>query len=476
MSTVALVGRPNVGKSTLFNRLTGRRDALVADRPGLTRDRQYGRADIDGEAVIVIDTGGLLGDLGDVSFLMEDQVQQAVDEADVVIFMVDARDGLTAIDQDIAIDLRRRGASVLLVANKIDGAREDVAMSEFAILGLDTPLLLSAVHGHGMAELRSTLTADLSTQRARAMETGDTESTPDGMRDPISAVGIKVAVIGRPNVGKSTLVNRLLGEERQVVFAEPGTTRDAIFVPFVSGERDYVLIDTAGIRRKGKVSDMVEKFSVIKTLRALDQAQVAMLLVDAREGVVEQDLHLMEYAMDAGTGLVLVVNKWDGLTRYERDMAKATLDRRMNFAPWVPIRFVSALHGTGVGHLMRHVDRVYDAGAFDVQTAQLTRVLTRALVDHPPPLVRGRAIKLRYAHKVGDHPPSVLLHGNQTERLPASYLRYLENRFREAFDLVGMPIKIECRTSTNPFAGKKNVLTRRQKIRRKRIIRHRRGR
>ena len=455
MSVVALVGRPNVGKSTLFNRLTAARDALVLNRPGLTRDRQYGRATLDGRTVTLIDTGGLLGDEGAMSSFVSGQVDVAVAEADLVVFMVDARDGLTAADEEIASDLRKRGVEMLLVANKIDGSVIDAAIAEFSRLGLGQPLLVSAAHGQGLNELRRVL-----------RDCGDDEVSADDLAGP------RVAVIGRPNVGKSTLVNRLIGDERQVVFDEPGTTRDAIQVPFERDGVSYVLIDTAGVRRKGKVTDVLEKFSVVKTLDALEQADVAFVLIDAREGLVDQDLHVMSYAQDAGTGLVLVVNKWDGLSPSDRDAVRMGIDRKMRFAPWVPVTFISALHGTGVGHLFEMIDDIFAAGELDVPTAELTRILEQAITDHPPPSVGGRAIKLRYAHKAGSHPPTIVLHGNRTSSLPASYVRYLENVYRNALSLVGTPVRIELKTGVNPFAGRKNELTRRQRQRRKRVIRH----
>ncbi len=463
MTVVALVGRPNVGKSTLFNRLTGTRDALVANRPGLTRDRRYGRMAIGDRALALIDTGGLLGDEGAMSSVVNAQARAAIAEADLVLLMVDARDGLTATDEQIVSDLRKGGAAMVLVANKIDGVLPEAALGDFARLGLGAPFMISATQGRGMAALRGVLAEYLSAEDAGGQ-----------LADELA--GPKVAAVGRPNVGKSTLVNRLLGDERQVVFDEPGTTRDAIDLPFERDGRSYVLIDTAGVRRRGKVSDFVEKFSVVKTLDALDRADVAFVLIDAREGVVEQDLHLVSYAADAGTGVVLVVNKWDGLTAAERTEVRRGLDRRMVFAPWVPIAFVSALYGSGVGGLMQTVDAVYAAGLLDASPSELTKILTQAVADHPPPSVGGRAIKLRYAHRAGSHPPTIVLHGNRTEALPATYVRYLENVYREALGLVGMPVRIVLRTGENPYAGKRNELTRRQRLHRRRVIRRDRGR
>ena len=463
MTVVALVGRPNVGKSTLFNRLTGTRDALVANRPGLTRDRRYGRMELAERSVALVDTGGLLGDEGAMSAAVNVQARAAIEEADLVLLMVDARDGLTAIDEEIVSDLRKRGVSMLLAANKIDGVAPEAAIGDFSRLGLGAPLTISATQGRGMTALRGALAEGLPDDDAPAPAAS-------------AAPGPRVAVVGRPNVGKSTLVNRLIGDERQVVFDAPGTTRDAIDLPFERDGRPYVLIDTAGVRRRGRVSDFVEKFSVVKALDALDRADVAFVLVDAREGIVEQDLHLVSYAADAGTGLVLVVNKWDGLSAAERADVRKGLDRRMVFAPWAPIVFVSALHGSGVGGLVRIVDEVYAAGRLETSPSELTDILERAVADHAPPSVGGRPIKLRYAHRAGSHPPTIVLHGNRTAALPASYVRYLENVYREALGLVGMPVRIALRTGENPYAGKRNELTRRQRLHRKRVIRRGRGR
>jgi len=460
---IALVGRPNVGKSTLFNRMTQRRDALVADAPGLTRDRRYGIAQFGDRRCTLIDTGGLFDETA-VGSLMARQAAIAIDEADLVLFVVDARVGLTPVDLDIADQLRRAGRSVVLVVNKIDGAAADVADAEFSRLGFACQAQVSAAHGRGMAALQTTVVAALPAPVEEPIAT----VTADGRR-------MRVAVIGRPNVGKSTLINRWLGEERQVVFDAPGTTRDAIEIPFDHDVGRFTLIDTAGVRRKGKVEDVVEKFSVVKALGAIDSADVAVLVLDAAEGLVEQDLHLVGYAIERGCGLVIAVNKWDGLPREQRDAVKSELDRRLDFAPWAPIHRISALHGTGVRGLLEEVRRVYVAGRFDVSTSFLARVLTEAVVAHPPPAVRGRRIKLRYAHKVGGHPPTIVVHGNQTESVPESYTRYLENRFRSALHLVGTPIRIIFKTGVNPYAGRRNELTERQQARRKRVMRHSKG-
>jgi GTPase len=462
-ATLALVGRPNVGKSTLFNRLTRRRDALVADIPGLTRDRRYGRAALGDLDCTLIDTGGLLGDDGDLTRAMEQQAELAMNEADLVLLLVDARAGLTAVDQEIAERLRRAERHVVLVVNKMDGVEADAALAEFSRLGFDEPVFVAASHGRGLGALVDRV--------QRALPATGAEEAPEPLADSPDAV--RVAIVGRPNVGKSTLTNRLLGEDRQVVFDQPGTTRDAIEIAFCRGGREYVLVDTAGVRRKGRVDETAEKFSVIKALQAIDDAHVVILVLDAREGLVEQDLHLLGYAAEAGAGIVVALNKWDGLTDEERERNRRLLDRRLRFAPWVPVRPISALHGTGVGHLLDDVDRVYRAGEFDVGTSHLTRLLEAMVASHPPPAARGRPVKLRFAHKAGSHPPKIVIHGNQTRSVPASYVRYLENAFREALDLVGTPVHIELRTGDNPYAGRRNTLTPRQQRRRKRMIQHR---
>ena len=532
MTVVALVGRPNVGKSTLFNRLTAARDALVANRPGLTRDRQYGLADLDGRTVVVIDTGGLANDVDDagMALLVAEQANIAIAESDWVVFLVNAREGLTAADEEIADDLRRCGAHILLVANKIDGVAPETALADFSRLGFGAPLMISAAHGRGIATFRESLaqcagpaawdTHQQDTHPIHQQDTHQQDTHPihqqdthldiggrDGGRDThpntthlgdthqqdthpnigrrdggrnthpntdnagMAAEVPKVAVVGRPNVGKSTLVNRLLGDDRQIVSATPGTTRDAVYLPFRRGTSDYLLIDTAGVRRRGRVSDVVEKFSVAKTLEALSRADVALVLIDAREGLVDQDLNILRYAADAGTGLILAVNKWDGVSREERSVVRKGMDRRMRFAPWVPAKYISALRGIGVVGLMRLVDDIYAAVGRDSSPARLTRILAQATEDHPPPAVSGRPIKLRFAHRVGMRPLVIAVHGNRTGVLPASYVRYLENTYRDALALAGVPIRIVLQSGDNPFSGRRNELTRRQRIRRQRIMR-----
>jgi GTPase len=462
--TIALVGRPNVGKSTLFNKLTKSRDALVADVPGLTRDRRYGRCEINGQTVTLIDTGGLFGD--DVlSESLTQQTQLAVAEADLVVLLLDGRDGITSADQDVVSYLRRESVNFIPVVNKIDGIGEDQALVEVSQFGFGDPLLISASHSRGLKTLSESLLAKLT-------DTGAFEREAEVATNK----GIHVAVVGRPNVGKSTLINRMLGEERQVVFDMPGTTKDAIDIPFHRNDTDYVLIDTAGVRRKGRVEEITEKFSVVKALQAMERAHVVILVVDATEGVVEQDLHVLQYALEAGAALLVAVNKWDGLDEDQRDRVKYSVDRRLAFVPWVPLQRISALHGTGVGLLFEMIDTVYAAGEFDVSTSLLTRLVRNMVAAHPAPSVRGRQIKIKVATRGRNHPPTIVIHGNQLDALPASYKRFLENGFREALNLIGNPIRLQLRESDNPYAGKKNVLTPRQKERRERIIKHRKKR
>jgi GTP-binding protein len=458
LPVIALVGRPNVGKSTLFNRLTRSRDALVADFPGLTRDRQYGFGKVGPIPYIVIDTGGLAGARDGVDELMEQQTLKALEEADRVIFLVDAREGLTAADEHVAGLVRRRDVPVTLVINKAEGLDTDIAASEFHALGLGYPVVISASHGDRVAPMMDELLSDF--------ETATTEPEEEG------ASRVTVAVIGRPNVGKSTLINRLLGEERLVAFDKPGTTRDSVRVPFSRDGRDYTLVDTAGVRRRAKVHESIEKFSIVKALQAMEEAAVVIAVVDAREGITEQDVSLMGLAVERGRAIVIAINKWDGLSPEQRRRVRDELDRKLPFMEFAPRYFISALHGTGVGDLMQSVDAVHAAAWRDLPTPDLTRALQSAVEAHPPPLVRGRRIRLRYAHQGGRNPPVIVIHGNQTERLPGSYQRYLVNHFRRTFGLDGTPIRLSFRTGENPYKGRRNTLTPRQQRRRKRLMKH----
>nr|WP_315043487.1 ribosome biogenesis GTPase Der [uncultured Moraxella sp.] len=453
---VALIGRPNVGKSTIFNQLTKSRQALVADLAGLTRDRQYGDATFEEKSFIVVDTGGIGEDddgSGNIDDYMAHQSYTAIHESDIIVFVVDARAGIVGSDEVIAKQLHMLGKPVFLVANKIDGVHE-AAINEFFALGFGEPFPTTASHGRGITNLLESLTENMPTN-------AEEEQSPDGL---------KLAIIGRPNVGKSTLVNRLLGEERVVVFDMPGTTRDSIYIPFERENQNYVLIDTAGVRRRGRVDEKVEKFSVIKTLQAIKDANVVVLVVDAREGITDQDLHLLGYAIEAGRAMVIAINKWDGLHQDQKDWVKLEIDRRFNFIPYVKIHFISALHGTGVGNLYPSIHKAYDSAMFDISTSRLTQILQDAVTAHQPPMVSGRRIKLRFAHLGGHNPPVIVIHGNQTSQVPNSYRRYLENEFRKVFKLEGTPVKVEFKQNANPYAGRTNTLTDAQKERKRRQV------
>ena len=465
LPVLALVGRPNVGKSTLFNRLTRTRDAIVAEFPGLTRDRQYGRGALGDFDYLVVDTGGLSGDESGIDGSMAEQARHAIGEADLVLFIVDIKDGVTPGDEAIAELLRMGDRDVMLVANKVDGQNPDLVDGEFATLGFGTASLISATHGQGVPQMLLSLA-----EIGLMLEAEEAETPPPLLqRDDDS---IRIAMVGRPNVGKSTLVNRILGEQRGVVFDEAGTTRDSIYVPFEREGQSYTLIDTAGVRKRGRVKQTIEKFSVVKTLNAINDAHVVILMMDAREGVVEQDLHLLGHVVEAGRALIVAVNKWDGLSQDERNEIKVQLERRLTFLDYADIHFISALHGSGVGSLYDAVQRAYEAATRELKTNQLNMILEAAVREHQPPLVRGRRIKLRYAHVGGHNPPIIVIHGNQTNAVPQAYRRYLTRRFREALKLKGTPIRIEFRTTDNPYKGQKNKLSERQVNRRRRMISH----
>ena len=424
---IALVGRPNVGKSTLFNRLTRTQDALVADYPGLTRDRQYGQAEFENKPFIVIDTGGVGVDDLAVDALMSKQSETALEEANTVLFLVDGRAGLTGIDENIAQRLRKISKPVYLIVNKTDGLDEEIACSEFQSLGFSEVHPVSATHGRGMHSLLQTLTKDF---EPVGEESSDVKA-------------IKIAFAGRPNVGKSTLINRILGEERVVVYDMPGTTRDSIAIPFKRDEKEYVLIDTAGVRRRSRVDEKIEKFSVIKTLQAIKESHVCMMLLDAREGLTEQDMHLLGFIIESGKALVVAVNKWDGLDEEHKEQVRSELDRRLHFVHFAKIRFISALHGSGVGLLFKDIEEAYASAIQAFSTPKLTRLLQDLVSQHTPPMVHGRRIKLRYAHTGGHNPPLIVIHGNQLDSLPDSYKRYLTNAFVAHLGLVGTPLKLE---------------------------------
>lgn len=499
---VAVVGRPNVGKSTLFNRLTRTRDALVADFPGLTRDRKYGHAHIAGHDFIVIDTGGIDGTEEGVEEKMAEQSLLAIDEADVVLFMVDARAGLMPADIGIAQYLRQRDKTTVVVANKTDGIDADSHSAEFYQLGLGGEIAqIAASQGRGVNNLIEDVLAPFAEQlqqqadaqakhnesavdeddqwehdfdftneedtalldRALAEELADEEAEEQQKN-------IKIAIVGRPNVGKSTLTNRILGEDRVVVYDLPGTTRDSIYIPMERDGQHYTIIDTAGVRKRGKVTLAVEKFSVIKTLQAIQDANVVLLTIDAREGISDQDLSLLGFILNAGRSLVIVVNKWDGLSQDVKDQIKSELDRRLDFIDFARIHFISALHGSGVGNLFDSVQEAYACATKKFSTSMLTRILQMATDEHQPPLASGRRIKLKYAHPGGHNPPIIVIHGNQLDKLADSYKRYLSNYYRRSLKIIGTPIRIQFQEGSNPFAGRRNNLTPNQLRKRKRLM------
>lgn len=472
---IALVGRPNVGKSTLFNRLTKSRDAIVGDISGLTRDRQYGEAKWQGRTYIVIDTGGISGEEEGIDVKMAEQSLQAIEEADAVLFLVDARAGLSASDQMIAELLRRRNKHCFLVINKIDNLDASAAQAEFSLLGMGEALLIAGAHGRGINQMLEAVLGDFP-KDTDADESLEEAVAPDqeGRRasGPDEQDGIKLAIIGRPNVGKSTLVNRMLGENRVIVYDQAGTTRDSIYIPFERDGEKYTLIDTAGVRRRGKIFEAVEKFSVVKTLQAIQDANVVVFVIDAREGVVDHDLNLLGFVLESGRALVIALNKWDGMEPGQRDYVKSELERRLYFVNYADIHFISALHGTGVGHLYRSVQAAFHSAVTRWPTSQLTRILEDAVQEHQPPLINGRRIKLRYAHLGGANPPLIVIHGNQVDAVPRAYSRYLENTYRRELKLVGTPIRIEYKGGINPYEGKKNKLTERQVNKKRRLMSH----
>ncbi|WP_198246097.1 ribosome biogenesis GTPase Der [methane-oxidizing endosymbiont of Gigantopelta aegis] len=456
LPVIALVGRPNVGKSTLFNYLTRSREALVADYPGLTRDRQYGRVKRGHRDCLVVDTGGIVDDKDGIDSFARKQVEVALEEADVVFFLVDARAGLNAADQMIADSLRRRNKPVVLVANKIDGVNAEIATGDFYSLALGEPVPIAASHGRGVGELLARIDALIPEVAAEDDEGEDS--------------GIGIAIVGRPNVGKSTLVNRLLGEERVVVFDEAGTTRDSIYIPFERNGQKFTLIDTAGMRRKARVSLAIEKFSIIKSLQAIEKANVVIYLIDAREGVTDQDAHLLGLILEAGRALIIGLNKWDGISPEQKEQVKKQIERKLPFLEFAEKHPISALHGSGVGKLFDVVHELYDAAMIDMSTPVLTRILKDAVEAHQPPLVRGRRIKLKYAHQGGRNPPVVVIHGVQTDALPDAYRRYLMNYYRQQLGLKGTPVKLVFKSPENPFKGQRNKLTERQQKKRRRLV------
>ncbi len=439
LPTIVLVGRPNVGKSTLYNRLTKSRDALVADIPGLTRDRHYGRGVGGDKPYLVVDTGGFepLVDSG-ILKEMARQTLMAIDEADVVIFLVDGRQGITPQDKVIADRLRKSQRQVLLAVNKTEGMQRSLASAEFHELGLGDPLSISSAHGEGVRDLI-----------ALALEPfviNETEPNHSENESP------KIAIVGRPNVGKSTLVNALLGEERVIAFDEPGTTRDSIYIDLHRNGKNYTIIDTAGVRKRGRVFETVEKFSVIKTIQSIEEANVAILVVDAKEGITEQDAHVAAYILESGRALVVAINKWDGLDDDKREWIKKEIDRKLKFLDFAKFHYISALRKKGLPELFNSVDEAYKAAFAKLSTPQLTRVLSDATSQHQPPITKGIRPKLRYAHQGGSNPPIVVIHGNHIEGVRDNYKRFLEGVFRKAFQLAGTPLRIQFNQGDNPFS------------------------
>ena len=442
---IALVGRPNVGKSTLFNRLTKTRDAIVADFAGLTRDRHYGNGTLGSHDYIVIDTGGFEPDAQSGIYKeMAKQTRQAVAEADVVVFVVDARAGVSAQDHDIAKYLRKLGKPSVLTANKAEGMTEGVQLSEFFELGLGEVLAVSAAHGQGMRTLVDTALGLLNLPET------DDEAEP---QDPSV---IRLAVAGRPNVGKSTLINTWLGEERLVAFDLPGTTRDAISVPFERDGQKFELIDTAGLRRKGKVFEAIEKFSVVKTLQAIENANVVLLLLDATQGVTDQDAHIAGYILESGRAVVLAVNKWDAVDAYQREILARSIETRLAFLKFASIHHISAIKRQGLGPVWKSIVQAHASANRKMSTPVLTRLLLEAVQFQQPQRAGVFRPKLRYAHQGGMNPPIIIVHGNSLEHVSESYKRYLEGRFRKEFDLVGTPMRIQMKTSHNPFTEKES--------------------
>jgi len=458
LPVVALVGRPNVGKSTLFNVLTRSRDALVADMPGVTRDRHYGICRSGARPFVVVDTGGLSGVDEAMDVLTAKQVRLAIEEANVLVFVVDAREGLLPQDYIILNELRRSGKPIIAAVNKTDGLDDEAVLAEFSAFGLGSILPLSAAHSRGTGELINTLLPLLPADSESAAE----DNGEDG--------SIRVAIVGRPNAGKSTLINRLLGEDRLIVSDVAGTTRDPIRVPLERDGKRYTLIDTAGVRRKARVEEAVEKFSVIKTLQSIAAAQVVVVMIDARENLADQDLTLIGYAMDEGRALVIAINKWDDMDQYQRDECRRALDRRLVFVDWAKQVQISALHGSGLRELMRAVVRAHASATKVLVSSDLTKTLEKAYESYQPPLVHGHSPKLRFAHPGGNNPPTIVIHGTRTKHIAPAYQRYLENFFRKRYKLEGTPVRIAFRESENPYAGRKKVLTKEQEQKARRRV------
>jgi len=451
---ISIVGRPNVGKSTLYNRLTRSRDAIVDDRPGVTRDRMVGVGRVGRGSYWIVDTGGIESDNEEIHSLMKEQVDVALQDSDAVIFLVDGRDGATPVDFEIVKQLRANKAiSVYLAVNKAEGLDKDLIASDFYQLGLDTPHIVSGKNGDGVARL---LVRVLEETEGRQKETNSEYDIPAGVA--------KLAIVGRPNVGKSTLLNTLVGEERVVVYDMPGTTRDSIHVPFKYDEKEYVLIDTAGMRKKSRIDDRVERFSVMKTLRAVELAQVVAMVLDARDGIVDQDNRLINLIFNSGRSLMILVNKWDGMSKYDREQVRAQIDRKFGHMGNIPIEFISAKLGKGVGVIMPLVDKLYASAMTDMGTGRVNQILKDAEEKRNPPMVGNYRIKLKFAHQGGMNPPHVIVHGNQLDKLPQTYQRYLSNTYERAFNMVGTKVRLSFKTSDNPFKPAENSRKSKDKV------------
>ena len=470
--TIALVGRPNVGKSTLFNKLTRTQDALVADLPGLTRDRQYGDGKVGGWPYLLVDTGGLSGAPDSLDAAMADQTLSAVIEADLVVFIVDGRAGLVSVDEEIAVILRRQAKHVVLCVNKIDGIGEDKAQLEFHQLGFETTVATAASHNRGVHQLIDELADYFKIPQSERVETSRKrrsrknkpvlDENGEAIEQPAFVPqgdrgDIRITFVGRPNVGKSTLINRLLGEERVIAYDQPGTTRDSVSVPFERAGKQYMLVDTAGVRRRGKVSEKVEIFSIIKTMQSIDKSNVCVMLLDGADGITEQDLSLLGYIIEKGRALIVAVNKWDALDAQQREALREDLQRRVEFLKFTRIHFISALKGSGVDDVFKSINKAYISAFVDLSTPRLTRMLEVVTAQHQPPMVNGRRIKLRYAHQGGQNPPIIIIHGKQALKVPQSYQRYLVNYFTKALKLFGTPLRIEFRQDDNPYEDTRRV-------------------
>ncbi|MFT5573275.1 MAG: GTP-binding protein [Cryomorphaceae bacterium] len=438
---ISIVGRPNVGKSTFYNRLTRSRDAIVDDRPGVTRDRMVGVGRIGSDPYWVVDTGGIESDNEEIHNLMKDQVNMALQDSDAVIFLVDGRDGATSVDYEIAEQLRRNpGITVYLAVNKAEGLDKAMIAADFYQLGLSEPHIVSGKNGDGVTRLMSQV---LQETQGKIEAVNSTYDIPVGVA--------KLAIVGRPNVGKSTLVNTLVGEERVVVYDMPGTTRDSIYVPFKANDKEYVLIDTAGMRKKSRIDDRVERFSVMKTLRAVELAQVVAVVLDARDGIVDQDNRLINLVFKSGRSLMILVNKWDGMEKYDREQIEAQIDRKFSHMGNIPIEFISAKFAKGVNVIMPLVDKLYDSAMTDMGTGEINRILKDAEEKRNPPMVGNYRIKLKFAHQGGMNPPHVIVHGNQLDKLPLTYQRYISNTFEKAYNMLGTKVRLSFKTSENPY-------------------------